>query len=185
MAALLLGGCASRLSAEVTRFNQIAAPLTGNFAIVPAETQQGSLEFNNYRPLLAARLSSLGLKEEAADADYIAGLDYSRAAARETGGNGGPVNVGVGVGGGTGGTGLGLGLGLNLGGSRQDTLYIYKATVTLTRRRDNQRVFEAYATTQGRNADMASVLPALIDAIFENFPGKNGETTTVTVAPPH
>ncbi len=45
----------------------------------------------------------------------------------------------------------------------------------------SSRVFEARAISEGPSASLAPVMPAMVQAIFEDFPGENGRTRVVEV----
>ena len=46
------------------------------------------------------------------------------------------------------------------------------------------RVFEGRAVSSGLNGQIEPVMPYILDAIFQEFPGRSGETKTVSVAVP-
>ncbi len=48
---------------------------------------------------------------------------------------------------------------------------------------DGGRVFEGTASAQSLSNKLTYLVPNLIDAVFQGFPGKNGEQVKVTIAP--
>ena len=177
-----LAGCASGVTADVTRFHTISAPLAGSFAIVPDEEQTGSLQFGTYAGILASELMRLGLTPAAAGSqpDYVVHFTVSHTQYRLDSEDG-PVDVGVGVGGGSRGTHVGLGIGINLGGGQDQRGYIDRLGVTLNRGVDGERIFEGQASIHSRAADVGKSLGYLARAVFTDFPGKSGTTQSVTV----
>jgi hypothetical protein len=47
-----------------------------------------------------------------------------------------------------------------------------------------QRVFEGRAVSSGVNPQIEPVMPFILDAIFQEFPGRSGETKVVSVQVP-
>src|SRR5690606_35201134 len=61
-AIVLLGGCASTLTSEVTSFHRLEDGLSGErFVVVPSESQAGSLEFETYAGFVREALVGHGL----------------------------------------------------------------------------------------------------------------------------
>lgn len=196
---LVLSGCAEQISSDVTRFNQLTMPSEGQLtmasegetvAIVAADkTLEKSMEFGQYAALVQQKLASYGFRapEAGKTPDIMAELDYGLTPGPQglRDGNRSPVSIGIGVGGGSGGyhgggVGLGVSTGFGLGGGGEgDANFTRHLDLTMTRTADNIRVFEGRVASTGGTTDMGRVLPYLVDALFENFPGKNGETYTV------
>jgi hypothetical protein len=54
----------------------------------------------------------------------------------------------------------------------------------IIRDRDGRSVFEGRVVSTGRSAEIAAVLPQMIDSLFTNFPGESGKTKRVGKASP-
>ena len=191
-AALSLGACASIPApgpVEVTRFVDEArtAQLGQGTIFIDTRPMVGMSELAAapYKAAVARELEALGYRETSrAEAGQIAEIsvgrfDYDRAEGRR-----GPVSVGVGGSTGSYGSGVGLGIGINLGGGRgreigtelavaikpvgsQTNLWEGRAQFVVSEKSDLAR--------QDANAQTVA------DALFQNFPGRSGETIEVEV----
>lgn len=180
---VLLGGCASKFKADVTRFHDLP-PIDGQTVQIVARNPalQDTLEFQKYADLVGARLAGEGFRPPQPDqpSAYIAAIDYGVGEGREALRDGDGSSVGVGVGGGSrGGLNVGVSTAFMLSGGDDDAVYVRNLYMDLTRRSDNVRVFEGRAVSEGRNRDLGRIMPYLVDALFTDFPGKSGETRTV------
>jgi hypothetical protein len=180
----LLGGCASKFTADVTRFHDLP-PVTAQTIEIVAKNpaMQDTLEFQKYADMVGARLAAEGYRppEAGTPSDYIAGIDFGvgegRQALRDDEGG---SSVGVGVGGGSrGGLSVGVSTAFMISGGGNDTVYVRRLYMDLTRRSDGVRVFEGRAVSEGRTPDLAKIMPYLLDALFTDFPGKSGETREI------
>lgn len=208
-----LGGCATPFKADVQRFQtQLPAPQGQTFAVVADDPRDaGGLEFSQYASLVAARMQRLGYapgSPETADLlvrfDY--GVDQGRDRIRQTGFNDpfwGPWGGGYygrGFGGGWGGGGFGrggFGRGWGYGwydpfffggggfGNQVDVVTVYTSGIDLKidRRADGARLFEGKAEAASQSNRLSYVVPNLVEAMFTDFPGNNGETLRISVAP--
>lgn len=184
--ALLLAGCASRFDADVTRFNDMAAAPEGQSVAVVAMRPEldKSLEFSGYAAEIQNHLANYGFlpprdgEQPALIAEVDYGVGEGRAALRDSDN---PVSVGVGVAGGSrGGLGVGLSTGLNLGSGSKSATYNRYFILNLSRADDGRRIFEGRVVSEGKSPDLAKVMPLMIEVMFENFPGANGETRSVS-----
>ncbi|MDA5193414.1 DUF4136 domain-containing protein [Govanella unica] len=188
---LLLAGCAEQISSDVTRFNQLTlAPQGETVAVVAADKNlEKSMEFGQYAARLQEKLMAQGYRMPVAGTlpDIMAELDYGvtpgPAGLRDS--QRSPVSVGVGMSGGSGGwhgggVGVGVSTGFGLGGSSDgDAVFTRRLGLVMTRTRDNMRVFEGRVVSTGGTADLGQVMPYLMNALFTDFPGKNGETRKI------
>jgi uncharacterized protein DUF4136 len=55
--------------------------------------------------------------------------------------------------------------------------------LNIRRKADNASLFEGHAQARSTNDNMGVLVPNLIEAMFTNFPGHNGETVRITVPP--
>ena len=210
---LLVSGCASTTTTQVTSFHQLSSGLQGQrFVITPAAEQRNSLEFDTYANLVRGALTSKGLIDAGNDsgtADLGVAFNYE-AAGRSSGvrhGTTGFAGFGAGSGGfSMGGVGIGIGFPIGaLGGGGSDSVaYQRSLDIAITRLNGGvgkaaeasagnapgapgagtartARVFEARAISEGSSASLAPVMRAMVQAIFQEFPGPSGQTRVVQV----
>jgi hypothetical protein len=203
LAAFLLAGCAATVSTQVTSFHQLSSGLQGQrFVILPTAEQQNSLEFNSYAALVREALVGKGLVDAAGAraADLGVVMTYS-VSGRNSGlrdGTGVYGGFGAGSGGGfsMGGVGIGIGFPIGGGGGSDANAYVHNLKVEINRLNAGaaaaapaatgtqetsgaERVYEARATSEGPSASPAPIMRAMVQAIFEDFPGENGRTRVV------
>ena len=174
---------------EVTRF--VAPERVGQLGqgrvFVSSDQDGESLALSPYRRAVAAELIRLGYRETArVQADQIADVRIERYVI-ENGQRRSPVSVGVGGSAGSYGSGVGVGVGINLGalgGSRERvgtqlavTLRDASSGSVLWEGRAD---FDAGAKSPLAQADAAA--RTLAAALFDEFPGNNGETVTIEVS---
>ena len=193
-AAALLAGCATLPAkpspVEVTRFHDAAALSVVEGGTVFVETAPGlgdsSLEHAPYKAAVAAELTELGYREVArSEATFIAQVKVDRYAIGSDGGRRGPVSVGVGGSTGSYGSGVGLGVGINLGGGRSSERVGTELSVMMRDASNQQAVWEGRAQfSVGPKSELASAqtnASIIADALFQEFPGGNGETIEIEV----
>ncbi|CCW17727.1 hypothetical protein EBBID32_20760 [Sphingobium indicum BiD32] len=202
LALAALSGCATPFKADVARFQQLPAPAGQSFTIVADNPQlAGGLEFSHYAAMVGQRLSQTGYVAagDPASADLIVRVAYDvdngREKIRSTGfGNGWGGGFGPGPwGGGWGGRwGRPWGYGfydpwLFGGGGFNDvssyTVYTSDLSMKIDRAADNRRLFEGKASARSLSNKLTYLVPNLIDAMFTNFPGQNGEDVKITLPP--
>jgi hypothetical protein len=68
-------------------------------------------------------------------------------------------------------------------GGRIDSYVVYKSglDMTITRKADNQPLFEGHVKARSQTDELGVLVPNLIEAMFTGFPGRNGETVKITV----
>jgi hypothetical protein len=196
LALLTLGGCATGFPAQVSRFNALPAPAGQSFYIEAADAEnRGGLEFSRYAEIVAQHLVAEGYRPASSrgDATLIVSLDYGvdngqqRIVSRTTpgyyGGFGRPYFSRFGY------------YGWRRspfywgwhdpfwGGTEIDSYTVYQSFVDLDIRRasDGQAVFEGLAQARSRRNQLQVLVPNLVEALFTNFPGNNGETVRITV----
>jgi hypothetical protein len=190
-AAVLVSGCAPTYRArpvEVTRYHlgqpmertSVAIePMTGGATVSP--------EYQLYADAVAAELNRLGYVQSngAAPSGYIAAVSFTRAprgSFRERP----PFSIGLGggtfSGGRRGGVGVGLGTEVGIGGKTRDVIGS-ELWVQLRRRADNSVIWEGRAMTESVSGtpsnDPRESAARLARALFKDFPGESGITTTV------
>ena len=203
LALTALSGCATGFKADVARFQQLPAPQGQTFTVVADDPRlAGGLEFAHYADLVGARLSQTGYvpANDPARADLIVRVAYDVDNGREKvrssnfGGGWGP-GWGPGWGGrfGYGGYwGRPWGYGFydpwlfGAGGFNDVssyTVYTSDLSLKIDRAADNRRLFEGRAQAQSLSNKLTYLVPNLIDVMFTNFPGQNGENVKITLPP--
>ncbi|MCP1468363.1 hypothetical protein J3E64_000030 [Sphingobium sp. OAS761] len=201
LALMALSGCATPFKADVARFQQLPAPAGQSFAVVADDPKlAGGLEFSHYADLVGQRLSQTGYvaATDPASADLIVRVAYDvdngREKVRSTG-YGGPDPFYSGFYGGWGWRGRwarpwGYGFydpWLFGPGGYSDvtsyTVYTSDLSMKIDRAADNRRLFEGKASAQSLSNKLTYLVPNLIDAMFTNFPGQNGESVKITLPP--
>ena len=182
MLVLLCAGCASQVTSEVTRFHQDMRPMGETVAIVPLDqARQGSLEFAAYAKLVAEKLTDIGYQVVAAGAkpDLLAKMDYAVGPA-QTRIRSMPRNF--------------VYYRFNYGyfhpyyfGNYWDQPEVYSYTVyprtldlTIVRA-SGESLFEGHVKSIGRQQNINQVMPYLVQAMFNNYPGESGVTKVVTI----
>ncbi|HOB13399.1 MAG TPA: DUF4136 domain-containing protein [Novosphingobium sp.] len=200
-----LAACATPFKADVQRFSaQLPAPQGQTYAVIaddPALT--GGLEFSQYAALVDAKMGALGYVRAAdpATADLIVKFDYGvdkgRDQVRSTGfadpywsswygysrwgyvGRRGyyrPYYP-------HGAWGYGWYDPWFSQGYESYTVYISAISLKIDRRADGQRLFEGRAEAASTSNRLGYLVPNLVEAMFTDFPGHNGETVRISVAP--
>lgn len=66
---------------------------------------------------------------------------------------------------------------------RDFTVYTSDVALDIKRNSDGTSLFEGKAEAKSRSNKLTYLVPNLIEAMFSDFPGNNGETTRISVAP--
>ncbi len=193
---LSVSGCApGSFSSEISRFHEALPPGNGvtTFTILPDEQQKGSLEFETYAQHVATQMNILGYRPVPASvaADLVVQFRYGIRGSYTTVATEPTTTVGFGSGMGSGYYGRGWGWGYGMAvplSTRTTTTTVYTHFVDLTiyrgadfRRDTRLRVFEGHAFSDRTSQALPYVVPFLIRALFTDFPGRNGETLTISV----
>jgi hypothetical protein len=207
-AMLALSACATGFPADVQRFQALPAPTGQSFVIQPKdEALRGGLEFAHYADLVRRHLLQQGYSEAAGpqQATLVVTLDYGvdqgrdRTVVRADPFGGGYGGFGYGRFGGRFGSPFYSRFGYYghrnpfywgwndsfWGGYDVDSYTIYTSYLDMDIRRtaDGQSVFEGLAQARSRTDELPALVPNLVEAMFTGFPGNNGETVRITVAP--
>lgn len=189
-AAVSLAGCATAPAGpvEVTRFvaaDRLAQLGQGSvFVETAAGAQPDSLELAPYKAAVVVELERLGYSESDREgAGQVAQVSVERYVIGSSGRRS-PVSVGVGGSTGSYGSGVGVGIGINLGGGQKDRLGTELA-VTIRDKASGQSIWEGRANFQApENSSLArgsANAQTVASALFQEFPGNNGETVEIEV----
>ena len=173
--------------AEVTRFvapESVSKLGQGNVFLESAPGTSDALSLAPYKAAVAAELSRLGYREtDRATADQIAQVEIEQYV-QTAEGRRNPVSVGVGGSTGSYGSGVGLGIGIDLGGGDRDQIGT-QLSVTLRDVASGEPLWEGRADLRTADnsplADRSRNAQALAAALFQGFPGVNGETVEIEV----
>lgn len=195
--AFLCASCATQLQGSVTRFHTLDGQAK-TFAIFPLDTQQDSLEFRSYARFLSQQLTAKGWEESRSEtADVAVFLEYSINGKTET--HSYPIMKQVPYG-----PAVTTGTVSTSGqiqasttqpttmavagyGSYSDTTYVRDVSLkmfSLPVWRASQKmepVFEGTVTSTGATGQLSVVMPTLIRALMQDFPGKSGSTHRATL----
>jgi hypothetical protein len=189
LALCLLTGCASKLAANVTSFQQWPANVDGQtYRIEPPPNEKNALEHQTYADMVRAAISKTGLVEAQGKdkARFAVSFQYENPV-RQTWVEqaydpyfNGPFmpfgSVGFFRG------GWGWGGGVYMAPTYVNTpVDVYENTLTLSIH-DNAsqtQVFRSTARALTREAKLPAVMPYLVRAIFDGFPGNNGQAREV------
>lgn len=190
VAVTLLAGCASTLSARVTTFQQWPVGVQGEYyRIVPSAEQTGSLEFGAYADMLRASIGATGLREvvQGAQPRFDVRMDYSNPSKQvwtqrynDTYLNDGWMGPAFG---GYYGGWSGWGGGIFYSPPVVSVpVELYRNTLTVTildQQAQGREVYRASAVNDSEYDNLNAVMPYLMQAIFDDFPGNNGQTRVV------
>ncbi|UYY57650.1 DUF4136 domain-containing protein [Sphingomonas sp. S2-65] len=192
VAATLLAGCATtprQGPVDVTRYH-LGQPMERTTVAIEPLTGGGVMmgpEFQTYAGAVGTELARLGYVQSTSSmpSAYIAVVSF-RYGPRGTIRQQSPFSIGLGGGGFSGGRGGGVGLGggvnLGLGGKTRDVIGT-ELSVQLRRRSDNSTIWEGRAITESVSgtpgSDPRDQAARLSRALFRDFPGESGVTTTV------
>jgi hypothetical protein len=204
---ILSVGC-TQVRSEVTRFHTLPPKAAGEtFIVLPYKSQEGSLEFQQYASLVERQMVQKGYRmaSKSESFDYAIFIDYAIDGGRTTTSN---VPIWGQTGGGTSySTGSVMGsygatpyTGTYSGSTYTPPTYGVTGHVPVTSTtfarvlsihivdgkqstKDNLVTrFEGRARSAGSSANLPQVLPLMIEALFRDFPGVSGQTTTVDLA---
>lgn len=186
----LLAGCASTLSARVTTFQKWPAQVSGQtYRIVPNTSQTNNLEYQTFADTIRASIGPTGLVEAhgGQPARFDVSFVYSNPAAVEFVQSYGDPYFNNGFGptwGGYYGMRRGWGGAVMIMPSTVTVpVSVYKNTLEVTIR-DNQNhgaeVYRSTAVSASGGDDLPAAMPYLARAVFEGFPGNNGQMRDIT-----
>lgn len=194
---LLLGGCATVVSSNVTAFNEWPADLPNkSFVFEHTDAQNNDLEYRNYEGLVRTELQRLGFvqQDNAAAAQLKVALKYE-ITARDVHvvepvvadpmwyGPYGPYGWGR----------YGpryfdpfydpFWYGPQVVGQREYDyqLFLRRLNVTITRAAGGQKLYDVSVSSEGKMSSLPAVMPYLVRSAFTDFPGKSGVPHVVKI----
>ena len=186
--AALAGGCSTTgggraAPVEATRYHLSQPIPPGTVAVQAGTGQIAGPEFGLYTGAVMREMERLGFTPAATGStpDYVAAIGFTRT-------DRGQVRtrppLTIGVGGGSFGGNVGVGLGTSVGvGGKTRTVYGTELSVQIRRRGDNTVVWEGKAVSEtlsgAPGAQPGDGAARLAAALFKEFPGQSGITTTV------
>lgn len=184
----LVSGCASSLSAQVTRYQQWPADAAGGYYhIVSSDTQKNNLPFSAYADMVRAAIGPTGLVEaqSAGVARFDLTLDYGNPVERRWvqrqvdpyyGGEFGfyrsPFR----------GEFYPWGGWMAVPQIENIPVDLYKNTLTVMirdRTEHDREVYRATAVSLSQSDNLTGIMPYLARAVFDQFPGRNGQVIEV------
>lgn len=194
---MLFNGCSSFIVSDVSVFHEIPESFPGTtYAVIPYKEQKNSLEHRNYELSVKRELSAKGFREVyAADADIVIFMTYGIDDGKQVvqsypifGQTGVSTSYTTGslysygrFGNYTGTTTytptygvVGTGISTNTEYTRYFKLEILDKNAL--EKKQIIKLYEGKVVSKGGVGQLPAVLPYMIKALFEDFPGKSGST---------
>ena len=206
VAALGLSACAAGLPAKVTRYSAMPIPQGQSFYVVPGVGVQPGLEFNRFASLVTQQMAARGYRPAAstAAADMLVRVSYNVDRGTQEidvdpfayhdpfyygygrGFYGRPYYSRYGYYGARSPFYYGWNDPFWYRGGLNDpvrayTVYKSQLNLDIVRRADNAPLFDGRAMARSQTDELGTLVPNLVEAMFTNFPGRNGETVRITV----
>lgn len=209
VAVSLLSGCAGTLRSDISAFHRLGqaeGPATQGsaprFAVVPVDSEQAqSLEFQSYAALVSEQLRArrwieVPLDEASLRVSFRYGSGTAQSVLIGDASSGFYGSYGVWSRTGPGfPRGSAVGMGFPIGAFPRDlprdvrVIYLRELSLRVERAAVGgnspspvpERVYEATVRSQGNSSSLATVMPAMIRALFADFPGPSGVERSVEV----
>lgn len=186
--AAMAGGCSTTgggraAPVEATRYHLSQPIPPGTVAVQAGAAQVAGPEFSLYTGAVMREMERLGFTPAATGGspDYVAAIGFTRTDRGQVRTRP-PLTIGGGIGGFGGSVGGGVGASVGVG-SKTRTVYGMELSVQIRRRGDNTVVWEGKAVTDtlsgAPGAQPNDGAARLAAALFKEFPGQSGITTTV------
>ena len=208
LAAMGLSGCATGLPTKVTRYSA-AIPQGQTFYVVPGPGVQSGLEFNRFAALVAQQMEAKGYRPAGVQVSYnvdqgtqeVSVDPFARSRYYDPfyrgfydpfygGYYGRPYWSRYGYYGRRSPFYYGWDdpfwynspySGFGRDPIRAYTVYKSQLDLDILRRSDKYQLFDGRARARSQTDELGTLVPNLIEAMFTNFPGTNGETVKITV----
>ena len=174
-AVTLLSGCAAPgVVSNVTVFENLStAEATKTYMVEATPEQSNNLEFGSYVGLLNQQLQRHGYVSVTTDPALTVSLNYGTTATVAS--SLPPVPF----------SGLyGTRHGHYFGSGWQtavDTVFMHQMEVSISRIADNKNLYTVRTRLMSDNPELSLSMSYLMESAFQNYPGRNGTTQTVTV----
>jgi len=194
---ILLSGCAASIRSDVSVFHEIPPTFSGTtYAMIPFKQQEGSLEHKTYERAVKRELDAKGFREASIEnAEVVIFLSYGIDTGKEVvesypiiGQTGvssshsyGTVQSYDSYGTYSGTTTYTPTYGVVGTGVTSSTEYTRFLKLDILDRKaltekQIKKLYEAKVFSRGSSGQLSAVLPTMIKALFEEFPGKSGST---------
>lgn len=179
-----LAGCAApNIVSSVTVFHSLSGSESNKTYMVEATPEQANnLEFNSYVTLLNQELQRHGFAIVNKDPELKVNLKYGTTPTITSTMEPVPLD---------GYYGFGFGYGYGYGyapypawQSAVDTVYMHQMEVSINQAADGKNIYSVRTRLLSASPELSQSMSYLIESAFQNFPGKNGSTETVSL-PPH
>ncbi len=179
-----LAGCSKTIVSDVTRFHNLTAPNAETIEVVSMDPGlQNSLEFGQYAALIGKNLGKTGYSPPIdASSQLIAKIGYALQSAEGVIDSGPRSSIAIGASGGSHHSGVGVGISFPLGKSEPRQEYVYTLLMEIIRRSDGTKLYEGRVSSHGQEG-LPLMMPYLVDALFQDFPGKSGSSNRVKTKP--
>jgi len=195
---VFFSGCAKYAETNVSVFHDLKPTLSGiSYAIVPSNEQANSLEFQSYAKMVKAEFEKRGMIETSYNkAQYAVYLSYGIDRGKPVVSSYptyGEVGIGTSFSTGTitavGNTATYTGVTVNtpnygIIGSESRTEMIFTSFLNMeivdiskSLNGKKHKVYEGKANSSGQTGVLASIMPAIVRSVFQDFPGKSGSST--------
>jgi len=197
----ILSGCAGFVKSQISVFHETPQGFSGiTYAMVPFKDQEGSLEHKAYEQTVRQELNTKGFRETSLEsADVVVFLSYGIDTGREIASSY-PIIGQTGVSSshtygtiqsyGSYGTYSGTTtytptygvVGTGVTSHTQYTRFLKLDVLDKISLAESKikKLYEGKVVSRGSSSQMSAVLPTMIKALFEDFPGKSGSTRTST-----
>lgn len=198
---ILLSGCAGFIQSDVSVFHEIPPTFTGTtYAMIPFKEQEGSLEHKNYERAVKSELDAKGFREAPIEnAEVVIFLSYGIDTGKEVvesypiiGKTGVSSSHSYGTVQSYGSYGTYSGtttykptygvVGTSVTSSTEYTRFLKLDILDRKALTEKQikKLYEVKVFSRGSSGQLPAVLPTMIKALFEEFPGKSGSTRRTT-----
>lgn len=199
----VLVGCAQLIRSQISIFHELPRGATPTYAFLQFKEQEGSLEHKTYENHIRQQLVAKGYREVPLEnAEVVVFIQYGIDTGRQIvysypiiGQTGVTSSYTTGTiqsyGGGyatySGSTFHTPVYGVVGAGTRSRTEYSRFVRLDLVDRAalsggNIKRVYEGRVTSQGSSGQLSAVMPAMVRALFEDFPGKSESIRTITLS---
>lgn len=182
-----------KFDAQVSRFNQMPVPQGQSFTIKGVEPgAENRLQFQYYAKMVADNMIQQGYSQATtpANAQMTVQLGFKMDGGREkvtSTPSMGPSYAYPSRFGYRGGFAYGFNDPFIYGAGYNDvesyTVYSSELDMQILNNSTNRPLFQGRAVSQSRSNDYKYIVPNLIEVLFTNFPGNNGETIQISVKP--